>query len=311
MNLPARAARWSGRHRKVAIFGWLGFVVVAFLVGNMIGANLLTSIDQFTGESHDAEKALDDAGLRPVEEVVLLKSDTLTLDDSEFQAAAEDVTSRLGEVQYVEDVKSPLDGETEVTADRHAALVNFDDRRRLDRGQGAGRPDPRGDRRRPGRAPRDGDRAVRRRERRKGDQRDDQRRHRQGGDAVAADHADHPHDHLRLAGRRGRAAADRAHLGARRARPGRDPEPGAAAGRERQRRDPDDRPRGRGRLLALLPATRTRGARRRARRALRAGGRRRDLGAGRADLRAHRAGRDGRACSSAATRRSSRSPTGR
>ena len=115
----------------------------------------------------------------------------------------------------------------------------------------------------------------------------------QGGRALAADHADHPHDHLRLAGRRGRAAADRPHLGARRARPGRDPEPGAAARRQRQRRDPDDRPRGRSRLLALLPATRARGARRRARRALRARGRRRDLGARGADLRPHRAGRDG------------------
>ena len=92
MNLPARAAHWSGRHRKVAIWGWLGFVVVAFMLGNMIGAKQLTGVDQFTGESHDAEKALDDAGLRPIEEVVLLKSDTLTLDDAEFQAAANDVT---------------------------------------------------------------------------------------------------------------------------------------------------------------------------------------------------------------------------
>src|SRR3954452_15337592 len=90
MNLPARAARWSGHHRKVAIFGWLAFVVGAFLLGNMIGANQLTGVDQFTGESHDAEQALDNAGLRPIEEVVLLKSDTLTLDDPEFQAAAED-----------------------------------------------------------------------------------------------------------------------------------------------------------------------------------------------------------------------------
>ncbi len=125
MNLPARAARWSGRHRKVAIFGWLGFVVVAFMLGNMIGANQLTGVDQYTGESHDAEQALDDAGLRPIEEVVLLKSDTLTLDDPEFQAAAEDVTGRLAKVPYVEDLKSPLDGHTEVTPDGHAALVNF------------------------------------------------------------------------------------------------------------------------------------------------------------------------------------------
>ena len=197
-------------------------------------------------------------------------------------------------IQYVEDLQSPLDGRRRGDRRRPRRARQLHDRRRLDRGQGPGRPHPRRDRRRPGRPPRDGDRAVRRRERREGDQRDDHRRHRQGGDALAADHADHPHDHLRLAGRRGRAAADRAHLGARGARPGRDPQPGAAARRQRQRRDPDDRPRGRGRLLALLPAPRARGARRRARRGLRARGRRRDLGPRRADLRPHRDGRDGR-----------------
>ena len=46
-------------------------------------------VDTFTGESHDAEQALDDAGLRPNEEVVLVQSDELTIDDPEFQAAVE------------------------------------------------------------------------------------------------------------------------------------------------------------------------------------------------------------------------------
>ena len=124
-GLAVRAARWSARNRKKAIFGWLGFVLIALVVGMSVGTQQLTGVDQFTGESHDAEQALDDAGLRPIEEVVLLKSDTLTLDDPEFQAAADDVTARLSEVAFVENLKSPLDGETEVTADRHAALVNF------------------------------------------------------------------------------------------------------------------------------------------------------------------------------------------
>lgn len=124
-GLAERAARWSAKHRKTAIFGWLGFVVIALVVGMSAGTKQLTGVDQFTGESHDAEQALDDAGLRPIEEVVLLKSDTLTLDDPEFQAAAEDVTTRMAKVPFVEDLQSPVDGQTEVTADRHAALVNF------------------------------------------------------------------------------------------------------------------------------------------------------------------------------------------
>ena len=129
----------------------------------------------------------------------------------------------------------------------------------------------------------------------KAHQRDDQRRPRQGGDALAAGHADHPHDRVRLAGRGGRAAAASgspsvlAALGLV-AIPsqlfpldGNLPAVilliGLAVGR---------------RLLALLPPARARGARRRARRARRARGRRRHLGPCGADLRPHRDRRDGR-----------------
>jgi RND superfamily putative drug exporter len=125
-GLTARAAHWSAEHRKVAIWGFLAFVVVAFALGNALGTNQLTSLDQYTGESHDAEQALDDAGLRPIEEVVLVKSDTLTIDDPQFQAAMDDVTGRISKLQYIENVESPLDGPGgDVSEDGHAALVNF------------------------------------------------------------------------------------------------------------------------------------------------------------------------------------------
>src|SRR5206468_4026698 len=35
--LAARAGRWSVRHRKTAILGWLAFVIVAFAIGNVVG----------------------------------------------------------------------------------------------------------------------------------------------------------------------------------------------------------------------------------------------------------------------------------
>ena len=47
----------------------------------------------------EAEQALDDAGLRPVEEVVFVQSDELTVEDPEFRAAIEDVTGRLSQMQ--------------------------------------------------------------------------------------------------------------------------------------------------------------------------------------------------------------------
>ena len=80
-------ARWSGRHRKKAIWGWLAFVVVVFAVGNVVGTKQISDVDQFSGESHRAEVALDRAGLRPVEEVVFIQSDKLTVKDPAFRAA--------------------------------------------------------------------------------------------------------------------------------------------------------------------------------------------------------------------------------
>src|SRR6185436_5980413 len=102
-NLAARMAHWSGRHRKKAFWGWLAFVFVVFAAGNMVGTTNISDVDQFSGESHRAEVALDRAGLRPVK----------------------DATNRLSGMQYVRAVESPLSGGGSVSADRHAALVDF------------------------------------------------------------------------------------------------------------------------------------------------------------------------------------------
>jgi uncharacterized membrane protein YdfJ with MMPL/SSD domain len=125
-NLAARMARWSSRNRKKAFWGWLAFVIVAFAIGNAVGPNLISDVDNFNGESHDAEAALDRAGLRPQSEVVFIQSDKLTIEDPEFKAAVQDVTQQLPKVPYVENVKSPLLGESAVSEDGHAALVDFD-----------------------------------------------------------------------------------------------------------------------------------------------------------------------------------------
>src|SRR5215217_3314676 len=124
-NIAARMARRSSLHRKKAFWGWLAFVIVAFAIGNMIGSNLISDVDNFNGESHDAEVALDRAGLRPQSEVVFVQSDRLTIKDPQFRAAVADVTGRLPKVPYVEDVKSPLRGESAVSEDGHAALIDF------------------------------------------------------------------------------------------------------------------------------------------------------------------------------------------
>jgi uncharacterized membrane protein YdfJ with MMPL/SSD domain len=125
-NLAARMAVWSSRHRRKAFWGWLAFVVAVFAIGNAVGTTNISDVDQFSGESHRAEQALDRSGLRPVKEVVFVQSKTLTVKDSEFRAAVADLTARLSRVKYVEHVRSPLSGDSEVSANGHAALVNFE-----------------------------------------------------------------------------------------------------------------------------------------------------------------------------------------
>src|SRR3954449_8128071 len=90
-NLARRMAVWSGRHRKTAIWGWLAFVLVVFAAGSAIGTTNISEVDQFSGESHRAEAAQHNAGMRPVEEVVFLQSRDLTIKDPAFRAAVQDV----------------------------------------------------------------------------------------------------------------------------------------------------------------------------------------------------------------------------
>ena len=105
-NLAARMAVWSGRHRKKAFWGWLAFVVVVFMVGNMVGTTSISDVDQFSGESHKAEvreKLADAESLVQSEESQLTTTrrqfdageiDRLALRSAELELE----TARLGRV---------------------------------------------------------------------------------------------------------------------------------------------------------------------------------------------------------------------
>jgi len=125
-SLAARMGHWSANHRKAAILGWLAFVVVAILAGQLVSQQTLTQAELTSGEAGRAEQALDDAGLRPTSEVVLVQSKTLTTEDAEFRATINDVTTRLSSTAHVEKLTSPLSGGGSVSADRHSALVDFE-----------------------------------------------------------------------------------------------------------------------------------------------------------------------------------------
>ena len=125
-GVAARAARWSSEHRKLAIWGWIVFVVIAVMVGNAVGKDEIHGADAFTGEAGDAEQVLYDAGMRPNDEVVIVQSESLTIEDPEFRATVEQAVEELSGAQYVENVESPLDGEGSVSEDGRTVLIDFE-----------------------------------------------------------------------------------------------------------------------------------------------------------------------------------------
>ena len=126
-GIAARAGRWSARHKKTAIIGWLVFVLVALMAGNMTGTKEPTSADQYDGESRAAEKIIADAGFSDAAgEMVLVQSSKLTVKDPAFRAAVKDVQSAVAAQPVVTNIVSPLGKGGQVSKDGHSALVQFD-----------------------------------------------------------------------------------------------------------------------------------------------------------------------------------------
>src|SRR6266540_1666864 len=94
-NLAARMGRWSAHHRKIAIFGWLGLVVIAVLIGKTAGAIELKQNDAIPGESGRATRLIEAEFGPRASETVLVQSDTLTVDDLSFRVAVGDVLASV------------------------------------------------------------------------------------------------------------------------------------------------------------------------------------------------------------------------
>jgi uncharacterized membrane protein YdfJ with MMPL/SSD domain len=117
-NFAARLGGWSARHRKTAIVGWLLFVVVATVLGGMVGQKTMTPHEQLTGDSARAQRVLDDAGIKdPAGEMVIVTSKG----PDGWKAAAGAVARAVAATGRVRNVKPPL-----VSNGRRDALVTFD-----------------------------------------------------------------------------------------------------------------------------------------------------------------------------------------
>jgi len=126
-NFAGRMGRWSARHRKIAVFGWLAFVFVSFAVGTfVVGAKQATDATG-PGESGRASAILEDGFKQPAGESVLIQSRSLRADAPAFAAATREVVRMLRAERDVINVRSPLAPENrdQISADKRSALVEF------------------------------------------------------------------------------------------------------------------------------------------------------------------------------------------
>jgi uncharacterized membrane protein YdfJ with MMPL/SSD domain len=114
-TLTARIGRWSIRHRKAAILGWIAFVVLAVVVGGKVGQNDLDESAVGSGESKRGDMIVAAAGFpESAREQVLVQG-------PRADAAAADVVSRLERIDGVTDVERPV-----ASKDGRSLLVSFD-----------------------------------------------------------------------------------------------------------------------------------------------------------------------------------------
>src|SRR5215211_7898257 len=130
-NIAARAARWSAAHRKRAIWGWLGLVVAllaVFMWAQVVEQKQIKLVDTFSGESHQAERALTDAGLRPNEEVLLIQNKDASASDPQFQVVVANAAAKLKQTEHVTAVETPFDSAEggAISDDGHSVLLDFD-----------------------------------------------------------------------------------------------------------------------------------------------------------------------------------------
>ena len=129
--LAARMGRWSAKHRKAAIFGWLAFVVAAVMLGGSMGTKTLNDGDDGAGSSGRADKVLAQEFPQPATERVLIQArpprgHAVSAQSSEAKRAVGQVVARASALRDVKSVRSPYDHPGQISKDGRSALVLID-----------------------------------------------------------------------------------------------------------------------------------------------------------------------------------------
>ncbi len=128
-NIAARMGRWSAKHRKTAIFGWLAFVIASFAIGTAVGMKTIDQNDTNVGEARQADHIIRDAGFKLDEqmEYVLVQSPTKKAADPAFRTVVDKTIAKLETFPKVDKLRSPFakGNEGQISENGHAVLIQF------------------------------------------------------------------------------------------------------------------------------------------------------------------------------------------
>lgn len=127
-GIAARAGGWSAQHRWAAVGIWVLFVLLAVAAGSAAGRVELKDSEQLKGETTQAARIAEEAGVEePAGESVLVqaKDTTAKASDPAFREAVAAVMKAVDATGEVTAVTSPYDTKS-ISRDGRSALVQFD-----------------------------------------------------------------------------------------------------------------------------------------------------------------------------------------
>ena len=125
-NLAARMGRWSAEHRKLAIGGWIAFVVLSLVIGGMVGVKKPADENDRVGDSGRAMSLVDDHFPTQNDENVLVQARLGGhATDPAVRAAVAQTMAAVSKSPRVYDVESPYRHADHVAKDGRSVLVTF------------------------------------------------------------------------------------------------------------------------------------------------------------------------------------------
>src|SRR5919112_5632585 len=126
-TFAARAGRWSAQHRKTAIWGWIAFVVVAFVIGGAVGVKKPTDYIG-PGDSGRADQLSLDHFPKDASESVLIEAPKGgSARDADVRKAVDDTIAAVRGKDRVAEIESPYanGNENQISKDGRSVLVTF------------------------------------------------------------------------------------------------------------------------------------------------------------------------------------------